>query len=92
VTIGARPSRTIEEFAAAAICEMTGMTPPLDRSLTFADLSMDSLDVVEILQAVEDGYGVRVGESEAAGVKTLSDALALLSAKAAAQRPAAPTR
>ncbi len=89
MTVEAEPDETIEAFTIAAICEMTDMTPPLDHSLTFADLAMDSLDVVEILQAVEDNYGVRVSEGEAAGVATLGDALALLSAKAKNQQSAA---
>lgn len=42
------------------------------------DLGADSLDVVQLLMALEDGFGITVSEDEAASLRTVSDILALV--------------
>ncbi len=37
------------------------------------DLGADSLDVVELMMALEDEYGITLPESEIEGVKTVQD-------------------
>lgn len=37
------------------------------------DLGADSLDVVELLMALEDEYGITLPENEVEGVKTVQD-------------------
>ena len=37
------------------------------------DLGADSLDVVELMMALEDEYGITLPESEVEGVKTVQD-------------------
>lgn len=49
-----------------------------------ADLGADSLDVVEIVMALEDRLGVSIEDAEAEAVRTFGDALALVRAKLAA--------
>src|SRR5205807_7378303 len=48
----------LEARVLASVSELSKMPQPLDRAMTFADLNMDSLDVVEILQMVEDDFGI----------------------------------
>ena len=48
------------------------------------DLGADSLDIVDLLMAVEERLGVSIDDDEAVGLKTLGDAAALLRAKLAA--------
>lgn len=43
---------------------------------TLEDLDMDSLDVVEIMQAIEDDLGVRVPDEDLEDLKTIGDAVA----------------
>jgi acyl carrier protein len=45
-------------------------------------LGLDSLGVVELLAAVEDEFGVEFAREEAAAVRTVSDVIALLAARA----------
>jgi acyl carrier protein len=39
------------------------------------DLEADSLDLVELVMELEDGYGIRIGESEAERIKTVGQAV-----------------
>jgi len=42
------------------------------------DLGADSLDVVEILMAIEDKYGVQVPDEDVMKVKTVGDVISLV--------------
>ncbi len=42
------------------------------------DLDADSLDLYELLMELEDGYGIRVSEQEAARIETVEDAVNLV--------------
>ena len=39
------------------------------------DLDADSLDLYELVMELEDGYGIRVSEQQAAEIKTVGDAV-----------------
>ena len=39
------------------------------------DLDADSLDLYELVMELEDGYGIRVSEEQAAKIKTVGDAV-----------------
>jgi acyl carrier protein len=39
------------------------------------DLDADSLDLYELVMELEDGYGIRVTEEQAAQIKTVGDAV-----------------
>ncbi|MFY9488670.1 MAG: acyl carrier protein [Solirubrobacterales bacterium] len=42
---------------------------------TLEDLDMDSLDVVEIMQAIEDDLGIRVPDEDLEDLSTMGDAI-----------------
>lgn len=42
---------------------------------TLEDLDMDSLDVVEIMQAIEDDLGIRVPDEDLEDLTTIGDAV-----------------
>jgi len=42
------------------------------------DLGADSLDVVELMMALEDDYGITLPESEVEGLKTVGDIVAMM--------------
>jgi acyl carrier protein len=46
------------------------------------DLDADSLDLVELVMALEEEFGIEVPESDLEGVDTVGKAFALVSAKA----------
>lgn len=43
------------------------------------DLGADSLDVVELLMAMEEEFGFEISEEEADGLRTVGDAVAYIS-------------
>ena len=42
------------------------------------DLDADSLDLYELVMELEDNYGIRVSEEEAARIKTVGDAVSFV--------------
>jgi acyl carrier protein len=49
----------------------------------FEDLDVDSLDLVELAQIVEDEYGVEIADSDLDKIETVSDVTALITARLA---------
>jgi len=54
--------------------------PELD---LYADIGLDSLDMVELALAIEDAFSFEIGDDECEAMKTVKDALALVEAKSA---------
>jgi acyl carrier protein len=48
------------------------------RDATFEDLDVDSLDLAELSQIVEDEYGVKFNSSDVENLKTVGDAIDLV--------------
>jgi acyl carrier protein len=48
---------------------------------TLEELDIDSLDIAELAQVVEDEYGVEISGDDAAGVTTVGDTISLVLAK-----------
>jgi acyl carrier protein len=48
---------------------------------TLEELDIDSLDIAELAQVVEDEYGVEISGDDAAGVATVGDTIGLVLAK-----------
>jgi acyl carrier protein len=49
------------------------------------DLDADSLDLYELLMELEDRYGIRVSEEEAAEIETVNDAVEFVCARVPAR-------
>lgn len=45
------------------------------------DLGADSLDIVEMLMAMEDEYGITVSDEEAVNIKTVGDIVKIIDKK-----------
>ena len=54
----------------------------ITRSATFEELDIDSLDLVELAQIVEDEYGVELKGDDVKDVKTVGEVIDLVVAKA----------
>lgn len=61
----------------------------LNRDATLKTLDIDSIDIVSVVFAIEDSYGITVGETEVTMNQTLGQVLDLAEAKIA-QRQSAP--
>jgi acyl carrier protein len=54
----------------------------ITREATFEELDVDSLDLVELAQIVEDEYGVVLKGEDMKELKTVGDAVELITARA----------
>jgi acyl carrier protein len=54
----------------------------INRDATFAELDVDSLDLAELSQIVEDEYGVTFKSSDVEQLKTVGDAVDFIVARA----------
>jgi acyl carrier protein len=55
---------------------------------TWQDLDVDSLDLVELVKALEDRFGVSIADGRLKAIKTVGDAVALVRELAAEGAPA----
>lgn len=53
---------------------------------TFKDFEADSLDIVQILVALEDTYGIEIQDEELQGVNSMRDFIAYLEGKVGEQK------
>jgi acyl carrier protein len=53
----------------------------ISRDATFEDLDVDSLDVTELAQIIEEQYGVEIKGEDARNVKTVGDVIDLVVAR-----------
>jgi len=77
------PSRSVEERVAAIIgdqlgVDVTTLTP--DAHL-LDDLGADSLDVVELVMALEEEFGVEIPDDDVENIRTVSDVTEYLVAR-----------
>jgi acyl carrier protein len=73
----------IEERVFKALEEFGAEPDQLNRDAEFEALDVDSLDLVELAQIVEDDYGVQLKGEEMENLKTVGEAVDLVAAKAA---------
>jgi len=73
----------LTERVIAALVEFGEEPENVKPDSRFEDLDVDSLDLVELSQVVEDEYGVEISGDDAAGVLTVGDTIDLVVAKLA---------
>ena len=77
---------TTEQVEARVVETLATFGPDADqisRGSTFEELDIDSLDLVELAQIVEDEYGVVLKGDDMKELKTVGDAIDLIAARAA---------
>lgn len=75
-------SDNFERFVKCAVETLSVEASQVTREATFAeDLDADSLDVVELVMALEEEFDIEVPEEELAEVKTVGQAFDIISAK-----------
>ena len=79
------PAVTADQVEARVIEALASFGPDADqitRTSTFEELDIDSLDLVELAQIVEDEYGVVLKGEDMKGLQTVGDAVDLIISKA----------
>lgn len=71
----------IEERVIAALVEFGEQRENLTLEAEFESLDVDSLDLVELAQIVEDEYKVEVADSDLDSLKTVGDVVDLIHAR-----------
>jgi acyl carrier protein len=75
-------SDTFERFTALAVDVLSVEADKVTREASFAeDLDADSLDLAELVMALEDEFDITVEEEELADIKTVGQALDMVTAK-----------
>ncbi len=74
----------IETRVIDALVEFGEERENLSPQARFENLDVDSLDLVELAQIVEDEYGVEIADSDLDKIETVSDVVDLINAKVAA--------
>jgi acyl carrier protein len=73
---------TFDKFKECAVEVLHVPPEKVTREASFADdLDADSLDLVELVMALEEQFGITVDESELEGVSTVGQAFDLVSSK-----------
>jgi acyl carrier protein len=72
----------IEERVTKALEEFGAEPDQINRDAEFEALDVDSLDLVELAQIVEDEYGVQLKGEDMEGLKTVGQAVDLVAERA----------
>ncbi|HEX3736374.1 MAG TPA: phosphopantetheine-binding protein [Solirubrobacterales bacterium] len=75
-------SESVEKTIYDGLVELGTERDDLSREATLESLDVDSLDLVELAQIVEDEYGVELKGDDVKDVKTVGEVIDLVVAKA----------
>jgi acyl carrier protein len=76
-------SANVEKTIYDGLVELGSERDKLSREASLEDLDVDSLDLVELAQIVEDEFGVELRGDDVKDVKTVGEVIDLVVAKAA---------
>jgi len=76
-------SEAVEKVVFDGLAELGAEREQISRDATFEAIDVDSLDLVELAQIVEDEFGVELGADDVKDLKTVGDAVDLIVAKGA---------
>lgn len=71
----------IETVVFSALEEFGAEKSDINRDATFEGLDVDSLDIAELAQIVEDEFGVKIKSSDVEQIKTVGDVLDLIATR-----------
>ena len=74
-------NESVEKVVFDGLAELGADREQISRDARFEDLDVDSLDLVELAQIVEDEFGVELGADDVKDLKTVGDAVDLIVAK-----------
>jgi acyl carrier protein len=71
----------VEQTVNEALEQFGAEPSAIKREATFEELDVDSLDLAELSQIVEDKYGVKFNSADVENLKTVGDAIDYIVAK-----------
>jgi acyl carrier protein len=71
----------VEQVVYDALVEIGPERDQLQRDATWEELDVDSLDLTELSQVVDEHFGVRLKGDDVAKIKTVGDAIDLIVAR-----------
>lgn len=79
-------SDSVNEKIRALVCDQLGVAPGelVGDANILEDLGADSLDVVELVMAIEEAFEIEIADEEAETLRTLGDVERFVSARVAA--------
>jgi acyl carrier protein len=79
-------SNSVKEKVRALVCEQLGVDGAelTSEANILEDLGADSLDVVELVMAIEETFDIEVPDEDAEGMRTLGDVEKYVSSRVAA--------
>jgi acyl carrier protein len=72
----------VEQALVEAMVEAGADRDQISRQATFEELDVDSLDLVELAQVVEDDFGVELKGEDMKELRTVGDAIEMVVARA----------
>ena len=75
-------TETIEATVYEALPQFGVEESEISRDATFEELDVDSLDLAELSQIIEDEYGVQLKGDDVGKIKTVGDAIDLVVSRA----------
>jgi acyl carrier protein len=76
-------SEQVEQTITEALPQFGVDESQIRRDATFEELDVDSLDLAELSQIIEDEYGVQLKGEDVAKIKTVGDAVDLVVSRSA---------
>lgn len=74
---------TIETMIFNALEELDADAESISREAGFEELGIDSLDLAELAQLIDDEYGVKITGADMGSLKTVGDVIDFVAARAA---------
>jgi acyl carrier protein len=71
-------TQEVEEIVVEALTSFGADPDQIDQQATLESLDIDSLDIAELSQIVNERFGVEMKSSDVAELKTVGDAVALI--------------
>lgn len=75
-------TQTIEQLVTESLEKFGAEPDAITREATFEELNIDSLDLAELSQIIEDEYGVTLKGDDVGKIKTVGDAIDLVVSRA----------
>jgi acyl carrier protein len=72
----------VEQTVVSSLIEFGAPEDQISREAEFEALEIDSLDLAELAQVIEEEYGVKLKGADVADVRTVGDVIDLIVAKA----------
>lgn len=81
----------VPDLLVQIVCRHLSVEPPLvsrDAALVH-DLGADSLDITELIMAIEEAFDIEITDEDAVGLRTVADVATLIANKRKAAEPTA---